>query len=109
MDPDQFAEFALGEAKRSPSGPHHDGQMGSAALFGTGFNNFFATHKGVSPTNAKSMIFRHNYTKNGQFINGLRKYFCSISTQIVSRLGLIFVFDFIHYQLQYSIVGINHD
>ena len=37
-----------------------------------GSNNFFATHKGVSPTNAKSMISCDNYTKNGQFILRLR-------------------------------------
>ncbi len=109
MDPDQFTEFALGEATRSPSGPHHDGQMGSAALFGSGFNNFFATHKGVSPTNAKSMIILNNYTKNGQFINGPRDYFCSIATQIVSRLGLIFLFFYINSHFKYSIVGIYYE
>lgn len=83
--------------------------MGSVALFGPCFNNFFATHKGVSPTNAKSMFFLNIYTKNGQCINDPREHFCSISTQIVSRLGLIFLFFYINYHFRYSIVGIYYE
>jgi hypothetical protein len=64
MHTDQFAELALGEAKRSPSGPHHDGQMGPPALFCASFNNFFAAHKIGSPLNAKGMKYNHYYIKN---------------------------------------------
>ena len=55
MDTDQFAKLALGEAKCSPSGSHHDGQMGPPALFITAFNNFFAAHELAHPANAKNM------------------------------------------------------
>ena len=109
MDPDQFAEFALGEAKRSPSGPHHDGQMGPPALFGTAFNNFFTTHKSVSPTNDKSMNYINNYTKNSTYINGLSRYFGSILMQIVSILGLILVINFIIFHFKDNIVGIYYE
>ena len=95
MDPDQFAEFALGQAKRRPSGPHHDGQMGSAAFFSTGFNNFFTAHASVSSIDSKSMKYNENYIKNGHYINGCGVAFGSISAQIVSKSGLIFVFDYI--------------
>jgi hypothetical protein len=96
MDTDQFAKLALGEAKCSPSGSHHDGQMGPPALFSTGFNNFFTAHASVSSIDSKSMKYNENYIKNGHYINGCGVAFGSIPAQIVSKSGLIFVFDSIH-------------
>ena len=90
MDPDQFAEFALGEAKRRPTSPHHDRQTGPAAFFSAGFNNFFAAHGSVLSINGKSINYNENYTKNGFYINGRSMVFGSISTLIISKLGLIF-------------------
>jgi hypothetical protein len=63
--------------------------MGSAAFFSAGFNSLFATHESVSSGNDKSMIYKNNYTKNEQYINGSGEYFGPFSMQIVSILGLI--------------------
>jgi hypothetical protein len=55
------------------------------------------------------MKYNENYIKNGQSINGCGMAFCSIPGQIIWKLGLIFVFDSNHSQIQYSIVGNNDD
>jgi hypothetical protein len=55
------------------------------------------------------MKYNENYIKNGHYINGGGVAFGSIPAQIVSKSGLIFVFDSIHSQFQYSIVGNNND
>ena len=95
MHTDQFAKLALGEAKRSPSGPHHDGQMGPPALFCASFNNFFAAHELDLITRVKHMIYKINYTKADQYINGSKKHLISINGCYVSILGFTYLIYFI--------------